>query len=70
MQPTTWDQPQKHHENLGQVVQSYVQLTKPRIIPLLLIETAGSMWVAAQGQLNLLLLLITPRLQVSDRPRA
>ncbi|MEO1590417.1 MAG: heme o synthase [Cyanobacteria bacterium J06632_22] len=59
MQPTTWDQPQKHHENFGQVLRSYLQLTKPRIIPLLLIETAGSMWVAAQGQLNMLLLLVT-----------
>ncbi len=59
MQPTTWDQPQKHHENFGQVLRSYMQLTKPRIIPLLLIETAGSMWVAAQGQLNMLLFLVT-----------
>ncbi|MEL6248697.1 MAG: heme o synthase [Cyanobacteria bacterium J06626_23] len=59
MQQSTWDQPQKHHEHFGQVIRSYVQLTKPRIIPLLLIETAGSMWVAAQGQLNIWLLLIT-----------
>jgi heme o synthase len=40
----------KHHESFAQVCQSYVQLTKPRIIPLLLIETAASMWVAAQGK--------------------
>jgi protoheme IX farnesyltransferase len=42
----------RHHHHFGQVCRSYWQLTKPRIIPLLLIETAASMWVAAQGQLN------------------
>lgn len=49
----------RHHENFLQVVQSYYQLTKPRIIPLLLITTAGSMWIAAKGQLDPLLLLVT-----------
>lgn len=49
----------RHHENFLQVIQSYYQLTKPRIIPLLLITTAGSMWIAAKGQLDPLLLLVT-----------
>ncbi|MDB9379650.1 heme o synthase, partial [Nodularia sphaerocarpa] len=49
----------RHHQTLLQVIQSYYQLTKPRIIPLLLITTAGSMWIAAHGQVNPLLLLVT-----------
>jgi heme o synthase len=49
---STFSSPTKHHETLAQVCRSYFQLTKPRIIPLLLIETAASMWVAAQGKLN------------------
>lgn len=49
----------RHHENLWQVVRSYWQLTKPRIIPLLLIETAAGMWVAGQGRVSPTLLLVT-----------
>ncbi|WP_414576488.1 heme o synthase [Anabaena sp. CCY 9402-a] len=49
----------RHHETFLQVVQSYYQLTKPRIIPLLLITTAGSMWIAAKGAVDPLLLLVT-----------
>ncbi|WP_414550623.1 heme o synthase [Anabaena sp. CCY 0017] len=49
----------RHHQTLLQVIQSYYQLTKPRIIPLLLITTAGSMWIAAHGQVDPLLLLVT-----------
>ncbi len=49
----------RHHETFLQVIQSYYQLTKPRIIPLLLITTAGSMWIAAKGEVNPLLLLVT-----------
>jgi len=49
----------KHHDTLLAVIQSYYQLTKPRIIPLLLITTAGSMWIAAKGQVDPLLLLVT-----------
>ncbi len=49
----------RHHETFFQAIQSYYQLTKPRIIPLLLITTAGSMWIAAKGQVNPLLLLVT-----------
>ena len=49
----------RHHATFLQVIQSYFQLTKPRIIPLLLITTAGSMWIAAKGQVDPLLLLVT-----------
>lgn len=49
----------RHHETFIQVVRSYYQLTKPRIIPLLLITTAASMWIAGEGRVNPLLLLVT-----------
>jgi protoheme IX farnesyltransferase len=49
----------RHHQNFVQVIQSYYQLTKPRIIPLLLITTAGSMWIAAKGHVDPILLLAT-----------
>ncbi|ARV61733.1 protoheme IX farnesyltransferase [Nostocales cyanobacterium HT-58-2] len=49
----------RHHQTFLQVIQSYYQLTKPRIIPLLLITTAGSMWIAAKGEIDPLLLLVT-----------
>ena len=49
----------RHHDNLGQVIRSYWQLTKPRIIPLLLIETAAGMWVAGQGRVSPTLLFVT-----------
>jgi protoheme IX farnesyltransferase len=49
----------RHHQTFLQLIHSYYQLTKPRIIPLLLITTAGSMWIAAKGQVNPLLLLVT-----------
>ncbi len=49
----------RHHQNFLQVIQSYYQLTKPRIIPLLLITTAASMWIAAKGQVDPLLLVTT-----------
>ncbi|MGB7087049.1 MAG: heme o synthase [Phormidesmis sp.] len=48
-----------HHNNFGEVMRSYWQLTKPRIIPLLLIETAAGMWVAGQGRVGPVLLLVT-----------
>jgi len=48
----------RHHQNFLQVIQSYYQLTKPRIILLLLITTASSMWVAGKGQVEPLLLLV------------
>lgn len=49
----------RHHENPLQVIKSYYQLTKPRIIPLLLITTAAAMWIAAQGQVEPVKLLVT-----------
>jgi heme o synthase len=49
----------QHHDSLSEVLRSYWQLTKPRIIPLLLIETAAGMWVAGQGRVSPGLLLIT-----------
>jgi protoheme IX farnesyltransferase len=47
------------HTNFLEVVKSYYQLTKPRIIPLLLITTSASMWMAAHGQVDPFLLLVT-----------
>ncbi|HIK29479.1 MAG: heme o synthase [Oscillatoriaceae bacterium SKW80] len=49
----------RHNQNLLQVLKSYYQLTKPRIILLLLITTAASMWVAAAGKVEPLLLVVT-----------
>ncbi len=49
----------RHNQNLLQVIKSYYQLTKPRIILLLLITTAAGMWVAAAGQVDPLLLVVT-----------
>ncbi|MFE1743797.1 heme o synthase [Coleofasciculus sp. H7-2] len=49
----------RRHQNFLEVIQSYYQLTKPRIIPLLLITTAASMWMASDGQVDPLLLLVT-----------
>lgn len=51
--------PNRHHQNFFQVIHSYYQLTKPRIILLLLITTAAGMWVAAKGQVEPVLLLVT-----------
>jgi heme o synthase len=59
MHETTWTDATRHHQNFWQVIQSYWQLTKPRIIILLLVTTAGSMWIAASGQVDPLLLLVT-----------
>lgn len=49
----------RQHDNFVQVIQSYYQLTKPRIIPLLLITTAASMWMASGGRVDPRLLLVT-----------
>ncbi|MEO0949093.1 MAG: heme o synthase [Cyanobacteria bacterium J06641_5] len=48
----------RHHNNLIEVCQSYLQLTKPRIIPLLLVTTAASMWLATGGRVDPLQLAI------------
>jgi heme o synthase len=49
----------RKHQNLAEVCQSYYQLTKPRIIPLLLITTAAAMWMASDGATDPILFLIT-----------
>ncbi|CAN1209506.1 heme o synthase [Tumidithrix helvetica PCC 7403] len=49
----------RRNRNLYEVLQSYVQLTKPRIIVLLLITTAGAMWIASEGQVDAVLMLTT-----------
>lgn len=49
----------RHHDNILQVIKSYYQLTKPRIILLLLITTAAGMWLGAKGEVSPLLLFVT-----------
>lgn len=49
----------RHNQNLAEVIKNYYQLTKPRIIPLLLITTAASMSIASEGKIDLFLLLVT-----------
>jgi len=49
----------RSNQNIAEVIKSYYQLTKPRIIPLLLITTAASMWIASDGRVDPLLLLVT-----------
>ena len=57
---TTVSGPGRINRTLGQALGSYYQLTKPRIIVLLLITTAGGMWVAAKGQpVDPLLMMVT-----------
>jgi heme o synthase len=51
--------PDRRNQDWSEIVQSYFQLTKPRIIVLLLITTAGAMWIAAEGKVDPLLLLVT-----------
>ena len=55
----TGTQALRHHDNFLQVAKSYYQLTKPRIIPLLLITTAAAMEIASKGQVYPLLLFLT-----------
>jgi heme o synthase len=49
----------RHNQNWQQVLLSYVQLTKPRIILLLLFTTAGSLWMASEGQVDPILAVVT-----------
>jgi heme o synthase len=49
----------KLHRGFADVFVSYYQLTKPKIIVLLLITTAGAMWIASEGEVKIDLLLIT-----------
>ena len=53
------NQLKKSSRNWRDVVQDYIELTKPRIITLLLITTAGAMWIASEGKVNAFLMLIT-----------
>ena len=46
-------------QSFSDIVKNYYQLTKPRIIPLLLITTAASMWIASDGKVDPWLLLVT-----------
>lgn len=49
----------RQHHNLLDTVRNYYQLTKPRIIPLLLITTTAAMAIASKGRIDPLLLLVT-----------
>ncbi|MEO0836814.1 MAG: heme o synthase [Cyanobacteria bacterium J06642_3] len=49
----------RQNHNLADTLKNYFQLTKPRIIPLLLITTAASMAIASGGRLDPLLLVVT-----------
>ncbi len=44
---------------IGATVADYIQLTKPRIIVLLLITTAGAMWIAGEGMVPWYQLMLT-----------
>jgi heme o synthase len=46
-------------QRIWEIIYSYYQLTKPRIIPLLLFTTAAGMWMAGEGEVDPFLLLIT-----------
>ncbi len=60
MQNTLWAESSlKHHQHLGQVIRSYSQLLKPKIIFLLLVTTAGSMWIAGEGAVDPLVFTMT-----------
>jgi len=59
MQETFNSSAPRLHANGLEVIKSYYQLTKPRIILLLLITTAAGSLVAARGQVDGLLLLST-----------
>lgn len=59
MQELISTNPSRYHQNFLQVIHSYYQLTKPRIIPLLLITTAAGMWLGSQGEIDPVLLFVT-----------
>ncbi|GBO52571.1 heme O synthase, protoheme IX farnesyltransferase [Pseudanabaena sp. lw0831] len=50
---------QSSSRNWREVIQDYTELTKPRIIVLLLITTAGAMWIASEGKVDAFLMFIT-----------
>jgi protoheme IX farnesyltransferase len=47
------------NQKVSEILYSYYQLTKPRIIPLLLMTTMASMWLASDGRVDPWLLLVT-----------
>lgn len=49
----------RHHDSITATIKSYYQLTKPRIIPLLLITTAAAMYMGSGGQVATSTLFIT-----------
>ncbi|GJD15371.1 protoheme IX farnesyltransferase [Rivularia sp. IAM M-261] len=49
----------REHGNILPVIAHYYELTQPRIIPLLLVVTAASMWIASSGKVDPMLLLWT-----------
>jgi heme o synthase len=51
------EQPKNH--SWSEICRSYYQLTKPRIIPLLLMTTSAAMWMASKGEIDPLLLIVT-----------
>lgn len=56
---TSASSPIRHHQTLFDVIRSYRQLVKPKIIFLLLVTTAGSMWIAGEGQVDVKLFWVT-----------
>jgi protoheme IX farnesyltransferase len=56
---TSLNETLRHKQTLAQTLGNYYQLTKPRIILLLLITTAAGMWVAGSGQVDPVLMLVT-----------
>ncbi|MGA7951985.1 MAG: heme o synthase [Gloeobacterales cyanobacterium] len=51
--------PSSAPSKIGATVADYIQLTKPRIIVLLLITTAGAMWIAGEGVVPWYQLMLT-----------
>jgi heme o synthase len=49
----------RQHNNLLDIFKNYYQLTKPRIIPLLLITTAAAMAIASEERIDPILLIVT-----------
>ena len=54
-----WSEKTKHHDNIWQVFQSYLQLTKPRIIVLLLVTTLAAVFVASEGRVDPIVLIVS-----------
>ncbi|MGD1851868.1 MAG: heme o synthase [Cyanophyceae cyanobacterium] len=54
-----WSETTKHHDNLWQVFNSYIQLTKPRIIVLLLVTTLAGVFVASEGHVDPVILTVS-----------